>query len=344
MARQVKKTQTTTLDSLMSDLDEVQGYGSTKKSSTSLNITTIAPSESQSTRLHVFSEVSRHPENSSIWNPFIKVDNLDLPKSAPIPVLPTNPRVEVLRRRAYEKFKKNTYELLERLQKKISMKLQIPSLLEKWHMDCKHEELEHFMKQIERTDVNLENTNCLQIESTAKIYQLMIQQQRGSHQYGVRWRDPILLSRYASSSFPNALTLEIQRCINDMIKKKQDKKELVNFMGSPKYKGIMKEAKRGMDRLICDAIDFFEQELVKSLRVASSTQKRPKIHRDVEKKQITISQYGLKYYIHLHFYDKMKTLYSRSGMPVLFEDALFCLLCRYDMIQGAGLQGEAFNQ
>lgn len=345
MARHTKNSDAA-LDSLMSELDEAQGYKSSRKkrpaASNSNNATRSRP--------RLLRELCHYPDNSRcvgndgtlIWNPYVKSDNL--PRSSSLLVLPTNPIVEVIRRRAYERFKADVYELLQRLQKKISMKLQVPSLLEKWQMDSKLEELQAAKKRPENADASLLRhiSNMAQplIQSTAEIHRLMFQQQQQGQkqhkQHGEGWIDPILLSKFSSASFPEALKLEVQRCWKDQ--KKRDHMDFAEFLESSKCQEVMKQAKRGMHRLICNANEFFEQEIVQSLRTAT-TQKRPKIQRDMEKEQMKVTQYGLSYSVHTTFYEKLQRLFDRAGSRnASFEEAFFCLLCRYDMLQGAGLQ------
>ena len=308
------------LESVMSELGAAQGYKCSKTAST----------RSTSKRKRLLPELEDYPKNShvvgssSVWNPYVRCESL--PSSDFLPVLPTNSQMEVIRRRAYERFKRDFYELLERLQETLSIKLAIPSILEKWQMDCKLEEFEEALK-LTKYPTNVHTT----VTSSIEIRRLFLEQ--------TGWIDPILLSRSASSSFPQVLKLEYKRCWRDQ-KKDGNEQELQQSL--VKLTRKVKQTKKAVHKFICNALEYLEEQIMSKM-LLQSTHKRPKLKHDVDRDQVTVTHFGLSFRVHLDHFEKLQRLFDRaatadSATDVCFEEALFCLLCRYDMLQGAGLQ------
>jgi hypothetical protein len=276
-------------------------------------------------------ELGDYPDNQrgvgslSVWNPYVKCETL--PSSSFLPMLPTNPQVEVTRRRAYEKFKKDFYELLEeKLQKPLKIKLPIPSLLEKWQMDSKLEEFQAAEKYSDQKAQTAATSQQI-LASSAEISRL-VRDQHG-------WIDPILLStRTASASFGQACEFEYTRCWKDQ-NKGSNEEQFQQALS--KLTKTLKPLKKAVQKLIKDAMEYFEEQ-ISSKMLSQSSLKRPKIKRDTERDQITVAHYGLSFSLHVAHYTKLQRLFDRAASQACFEDALFCLLCRYDMLQGAGLQ------
>ena len=346
--------------SLMAQMGEAQGYKPSDgpKSSTSRRRDGGGNSSKGLKRSRQLPELSGYPDNnrfmgsSSIWNPFVKADVL--PKSHFLPVMPTNPEVEVFRRRAYEKFKQSFYEMMERTQQSLKLKLQIPALLEKWQFDCKTREFFMMQKQSQSRTQGDDGKKDLSrhvkgrtIVDTVEVRRLMLLgQSEGSHEH---WMDPMLLSKLASSSFKAAFLMEFRRAWKDQ-KKGCDEEDLKNALSSAKLNKKLKGLQKGIYRFICESLDAFEKDVAQAASRqavhSQSTRKVPKLHRDDEKNLMKVSHLGLSFSIHLAHYEKIQRMFDRAQSSkstsgesyVSFEESLFCMLCRYDMLQGAGLQ------
>ena len=156
----------------------------------------------------------RYVGDTEIWNPYVPSNSSyggnAASHSAGADVvggcchhllLPTNPQVEVIRRRAYEKFKQSCYQTLLEQTKKSNMNNSnnskagsninnnvpsycipsnsIPSFLEKWHMDCKLQEYMYMRKkQQQHNESSSSSSSSLQpplrqqrvLDSTVEIY------------------------------------------------------------------------------------------------------------------------------------------------------------------------------
>jgi hypothetical protein len=366
---------------------------------------------SRQRRIH---ELSNYPENThkagsqSIWNPLVmgecgisraieKDDETKGLVSSSLPfLLPTNPRIEVIRRRVFEKFRQEVQTLLQDFQtKNLSFaststssgdgssfsknknKLPIPSMIEKWHMDSKLEERNFFLKNVSRTNAsrNREDNDAYRPASLSSTADILRERARRI-QNGQRIYDPILLNKQASQIFVDTiLTPHVQKMWH------QYNGRATNHNSPPlppKFSKKAQQVQKGLYRLICEAIDSFESQLLQGVREESmrstatrknrkgdNNNKRPKIamaqqassdndSSSVSMVRVTFSGVALK--LHRVYLEKLQRLYDRaeerqqqqqqkdsgclssSYHHLSFEEALFCLLCRYDMIQGAGLQ------
>ena len=326
--------------SLMEEMGKVQGYKKIENS--------VPSKDKKRQRDRLLTELDDYPDNSrtagshSIWNPYVKID--DLPSSSFLPALPTNPQVEVIRRRTYEKFKQSFYELLERVQLTLKVKLQIPALLEKWQMDCKLQEYQTVLKKTGNRAMSAARGRL--IASTSEIRNLLLLQ--NDPEQKIQWMDPILLSKLSSSTFSQAFKLEFKKAYKDQ--KKCNEEQLKQQLGSAKVGRKCQHMQKAIHRFIAEGIDYFEKEISKiaarEALLSQSSKKIPKIQRDNERDQMKVTYLGLSFSVHVAHYEKLQRLFDRASesnakggnQDATFEEVLFCVLCRYDMLQGAGLQ------
>jgi hypothetical protein len=382
--------------SLMQELGTAQGYtcykpkqsqdtdhridGTNKK----VNGATDSNSRSGLSGLRILPELEGYPDsrrlvsNTEIWNPYVSCLN-DRRRKVIFPLLATNPQIEVIRRRAFERFKQACYNLLQeqspgnqQSDKNIEIiclaPSSIPAFFEKWHMDCKlqeHLQLLRRQQQHPQGDTRWESTV---LDSTAEIHsRFRVFQQQESP----AWMDPILLStRLVSETFAQAYRQEIIRaCYTKTEDKNNDSatldEEPERLLRSSKFQRHLKKLKKAIYKFTCDCLQYFSKEMTTatSQGVSSSSQraKKPKIRippngETLTERQalVTVTHVGLTFQINLAHYVKLQRLFDRAtlctinakhrnaswdvGSKVCFEDALFCLLCRYDTLQGAGLQ------
>jgi hypothetical protein len=321
-------------------MGKVQGYKKIENS--------VPSKDKKRQRGRLVTELDDYPDNSrtvgshSIWNPYVKLDNL--PSSSFLPTLPTNPQVEVIRRRTYEKFKQGFYELLERIQLTLKVKLQIPALLEKWQMDCKLQEYQTVLTKKGNRAIAAASGRI--IASTLEIRNLLLMQ--NDPEQKIQWMDPILLSKLASSTFSQAFKLEFKKAYRDQ--KKGSEEQLKQQLGSAKVGRKCQHMQKALHRFIAEGIDYFEKEIsqiaAREALQSQSLKKIPKIQRDNIRDQMKVTYLGLSFSVHVAHYEKLQRLFDRASecnakggnQDATFEEVLFCLLCRYDMLQGAGLQ------
>jgi hypothetical protein len=336
--------------SLMNEMREQQGYEkTTTESSTLLNDDETATKESPPRRrLLLLPELENYPNHSycagshSIWNPYVQptgIPSVSLPSSHNnnISTVSTNPQVEVIRRRSFEKFKQACQEVLQQMQEKPwGISLPIPSMLEKWHMDAKlHERQSQQQKKKKKQQKGSDDYPIL--ASSTEIYQWTLQQQQSNDYY-----DPILLSKQASTLFIPTFQAEVLKAW----KKKNSQNNKNGSSNPPKLGKKTTQVQKALHRCICQALEHFQQQFsqVANDLAMRSTQnrKRPKVqHLNDEHDQVQVSYAGISLRIHAVYFEKLQRLFDRSNVndgQYSFEEALFCLLCRYDMLQGAGLQ------
>jgi hypothetical protein len=167
----------------------------------------------------------------------------------------------------------------------------------------------------------------------------------------IKWMDPILLSKLSSSTFSQAFKMEIKKAYKDQ-KKGISEEQLKQQLGSAKLGRKCQHMQKAIHRFIAEGIDYFEKEISQiAAREAihssqSSSKKIPKIQRDNQRDQMKVTYLGLSFSVHVAHYEKLQRLFDRASecnaksgnQDATFEEVLFCLLCRYDMLQGAGLQ------
>jgi hypothetical protein len=357
--------------SLMQEMGQQQGYSVSgvgkkkKESSASAAVKDTAPR-------HQLPELPGYPSpkfmagSHSIWNPLV-------PGGVPIAsealvteqsmyhsmMLPTNAQVEVMRRRVFEKFRQDATEMIQEVFTGIGAirnastlwvkRLPIPSMLEKWHMDAKRQETMLLMKQIEGTDNKV--TNLFTPHETVDI--LKLKRQRMLQALPVY--DPVLLSNDAVALFIPILRSEVRKAWRQS--QQADSSGKSEHSMPPKFKKRVDRIQKGLYRLICEALESFDKQLVQAVSQYASRsssdgkhRRRPKIQNQEssfdDDAMATVSFNGVVLKLHAAYLEKLQRLYDRTvqrcGRNVItvasFEEALFCLLCRYDMIQGAGLQ------
>ena len=146
----------------------------------------------------------------------------------------------------------------------------------------------------------------------------------------------------------------------------------------PKFCKKAQQVQKALFRLVCQARESFETQLLQDVRqesIRSTTAKKsrrgsnnnriPKLSRSPttdgdssSPSLVRVAFSGVTLKLHPAYLEKLQRLYDRTKERRLklehspdnfcaadamhhnlsFEEALFCLLCRYDMIQGAGLQ------
>ena len=343
------------IDSLMGELWAKQGYGTP---------TFIPPKELPTTQTKAkpykrqLCEVSGYPRNDhmagnhSIWNPYISPPSnqqLVEDKNHLRGPLPTNPQVEIVRRRAFEKFKKDCTEVIQRMLGSWDLKLPIPAMLEKWQMDSK---LAERLQQENNVAQNSQPADLFPlISSTEKIYHLIIADPKREYK-----KDPILLGRQATELFLAILKPEVEKAWASKLAAQKETNSSKPSSKLPRMAGKkFQQLKRALHRCICDADEMFQHQLRQSVQLEQTTRlqngqggrKLPKITRDNETEQYHVTYAGISLRLHSAYFEKLQRLFDRAhgdvqsdvtGNPDSFEEALFALLCRYDMLQGAGLQ------
>jgi len=250
-------------------------------------------------------------------------------------------------------------------------KLPIPSMIEKWHMDAKLEERNGLLKALstKKAPGNNHEEDAYRpasLSSTADI--LRERAWRVRHDKPIY--DPILLNKQAPSIFTETiLKPHVQK-----LWQQSGNGTSQNAPFPPKFNKKTQQVQKALFRLICEAIESFETQLLQgvreeSMRSSSTGKKRKGSHHGNKRPKIAVTQAdsddsssmsmvrvtfsGVSLKLHRAYLEKLQRLYDRtrerqrrtdsgclpsSYFHLSFEEALFCLLCRYDMIQGAGLQ------
>jgi hypothetical protein len=305
--------------------------------------------------------------NSSVWNPLVPgIQNDGATTTAAAAVLlhgmlPTNPQVEIIRRRVFEKFRQDVQIMIQDVFQKQQqdLRLPIPSLIEKWHMDAKLKERSNILNQTTKQKDN-GNTNKgfpFRTTTTVEIYQermKLIRQRMPLY-------DPVLPAKEASALFIDTLRPEVQKAWQ-----KQQQKQSTNnnpHLLPPKFPKKAQRIQKGLHRLICEALDSFDKHLGQEAYRQQQHQQQSRRHSNIPKiacphnqdghddtSMVVVKFSGVVLKLHAAHYEKLQRLYDRSMIKrrqqqqqreeeyPSFEDAIFCLLCRYDTIQGAGLQ------
>lgn len=333
-------------------------------------------------------------------------------------ILPTNPQIEIIRRRVYEKFRNEVTLLLQDIEQKLlpigsgggtggsgsfsknKNKLPIPSMLDKWHMDSKLEEWnilkqeqqQQQHKQEKHDDISGRSVSTINLTTTTSTVDILRELTGRKQQDGTTpVYDPILLNKQSPTIFvdsilkPNVEKLWEQYNNNNKGSSNNNNKgnnnnNLNNL--PPKFNKKSKQIHKGLYRLVCEANDSFELQLHQVVRQESSSSssssstttknkknnnRLPKISfssstdegggggsgGDSSSTLVRVTYSGVTLKLHSAYLEKLQRLYDRTQqrrrrsqqqqrqqhqVGLSFEEALFCLLCRYDMIQGAGLQ------
>ncbi|CAJ1966150.1 unnamed protein product [Cylindrotheca closterium] len=318
--------------SLMQDWNQQQGFQAPMDKTK-----TTEKTRDRGARKRKLPELTDYPNNSylagshSIWNPYVQAVPFDDVEPSvddvTSSVIPTNPQVEVVRRRAYEAFKKECLEVIQRIiQQPFKVKFSIPSVLEKWHMDAKHKERGKY-EGINRQRYPL-------MATTAKI-------NAWTRQDFEHYFDPILLSNQSSDLLGPLLREEVLRAWNQRQGSTTDDVP-------PKLQKKLNQVHRAIHKIIMHTREIYAKQLQQvanqAMLQAAKSRKQPRITRVEENTLIQITHAGNSFRIHPSYHEKLQRLYDRQQQrkptsdDFTFEEALFCMLCRYDMLQGAGLQ------
>jgi hypothetical protein len=313
------------LASLMSEWSQQQGYQTT---------TTVLKTPSSQIEPSLL-ELEGYPNNSflagsnSIWNPYVQGPIADGDSAGGIAeccstVVSTNPHVEVIRRRSYETFKRESQECVQRILQSWKIKISIPSVLEKWHMDAKHEERRRYEK------------------SNKKMYPIMAstaQINSWTRQDFQNYFDPMLLSKQSAYSLAPTLKDEVIRAW------KQQHKDSTND-APPKITKKLNQVQKAVVHIIMTCRESFATQLQQAsnqslMKSFGTKTKLPKVDR-VEN-LVHVAYAGNTFKIHAAYYEKLQRLFDRhqnwqGSNNYSFQEALFCMICRYDTLQGAGLQ------
>lgn len=341
------------IDSLMGELWEQQGYAGSKVesnlSSNSCDKVTAAVYERRLKELDGYPNNHHAAGNHSIWNAQVSapsnIATLGDERDSLRCRLPTNPQVEVVRRRAFEKFKQDSREIIERVSSSWGLKLPVPAIIEKWHMDAK---LAEAQESLHTGTMALTSTLPL-ISSTENVYHLL------SNGASKKTIDPIMLGKKAVDLFQATLEPEVKKAWvikQNHASQSQPKKQQQQTL-PPKSGKKFQHIRRSLIKIICDTDDMFQKQMLQAvkhecqqiqLQQGQKKRKLPKIVLDSEKEQYMVTYAGISLRIHSAYYDKLQRLYDRAhigGASVdegSFEESVFALLCRYDTLQGAGLQ------
>eukprot|EP00532_Pseudo-nitzschia_australis_P014217 CAMPEP_0168279422 /NCGR_PEP_ID=MMETSP0141_2-20121125/20474_1 /TAXON_ID=44445 /ORGANISM="Pseudo-nitzschia australis, Strain 10249 10 AB" /LENGTH=574 /DNA_ID=CAMNT_0008222377 /DNA_START=12 /DNA_END=1737 /DNA_ORIENTATION=- len=208
-------------------------------------------------------------------------------------------------------------------------KLPIPSMIDKWHMDAKLDERNFLLKKMaasKSSNSQENNSTYINPSSTSTFTAQIIREITRIKQQGKHVYDPILLNKHAPSIFvENILKPQVQKMWEQ---NRQDRNNNSQFPPKFNKKGSLQDARQESTR---------STTTFKSRKGNNNSSKLPKISRTpidvLEKLQ--------------RLYDRTKERRQQRIDPksssdiylnLSFEEALFCLLCRYDMIQGSGLQ------
>jgi hypothetical protein len=338
------------IDAVMGELWAQQGY------TQPTTISSSPPKQNQTSYKRQLLELSGYPDNGhmagnhSIWNPYVTCPSndqiLDNQNRLRGP-LPTNPQVEIVRRRAFEKFKQDCVEIINRVLGSWGLKLPLPAILEKWHMDAKLAEAqEKSMRKMKHSP-----TYPL-ISSTEEIYRLVIADPK--HEFR---SDPILLAKQATDHFQATLEPEVEKAWTIKLSAQEEtttNKKQATLL-PPKAGKKFQQIKRALHKCICEAEETFHHQLRQAVQLAQQQtqqqkqqngkrRKLPKITRDSETDQYNVTYNGISLRLHGAYFEKLQRLFDRAHdgqsdvAPESFDESLFALLCRYDMLQGAGLQ------
>lgn len=357
-------------DDLLSLMDEMSSYQGYDKPAASEII------KKEASRVRLTDEISGYPSTKKlvgtamIWNPYIQASGSGIPKH--VMVAPTNPQVEVFRRRAYERFKTEFRERFEHMAMNATAKsgpsnlwkeLSVPSMMERWHFDVKLEEF--LMLRDEHAGVPWQtifsSSSCF---TTSQIKFAIAQNDSAI-------MDPILIStdktrrnrrqekrdeptpkfRSASSLFTDELRFEWTRTWKRKAGDKFQESALKPIFESSRFQKKVSRISRSVLDSAAEVEASFFAEVNKRAALESTTnvsrrskKSQPKIVMEDEDVHVKFS--GLSFKVHLEHYQKLQIMFDRMhpssfdlvAHEAAFCSALFCLLARYDMLQGAGLQ------
>eukprot|EP00980_Cylindrotheca_fusiformis_P023487 scaffold10514_cov72-Cylindrotheca_fusiformis.AAC.3 len=360
------------ISSLMNEWSQQQGYNNNNDDRTidDNNDSSNKTQQNHHRRRRLLEELDGYPNNSflagnsSIWNPYVQGPNMNIitnnNNNDDGIVISTNPDVEVIRRRCFENFKEECIQSIQRILPSFK-KLSIPSILEKWHMDAKHQERQQY--KMYRSNNNNNNHKTLSypiMASTFEINAWTRQQQDDLEQY---YYDPVLLSKQSANLLAPYLKEELiraswkQQPINNNNNKNPSNK-MMNKKLNQIQKAMIHAIQTARESYRIQLQQAANQEAIRNNNNNNNTKKKnknkkklPKIVQhdngdDNNNNLVCVIHAGIKFKIHPAYYEKLQRLFDRqqqqqqrsSSSIISFQEALFCMLCRYDMIQGSGLQ------
>lgn len=361
---------------LFSIMNEMAGESDAKSKAA-----TVAPQSSpKKRRARLIPEINGYgeddricPENGkeSVWNPYIAVNLEGVSLDTPMVTPPTCPHVEVVRRRAYEKFKKkfhtsfnwitsNSQPNGQTQTKKIvdvnSLWVKLPShsILERYHFACKVSETFQVMEARKSKNVGT-------LPKRASVGQIANLINLGKEENILI--DPILLSTQNQASgvlLRNEIQFQFAREWRKATKGK-DLEQVNEFFTSKSFLNRCTKISRAINDIGIEA----ESELLRDLRKKASEHSSnssgkdnrkgvPKIslesRREKDSKEVTesyaITLSGLSFRISKPHFIKLQRLFDRHNQTSSnqqvhqdsFLSSLFTILARYDLLEGAGLQ------
>ena len=303
---------------------------------------------------------------------------------APSTTGPTNPHAEVFRRRAYEKFKAEFQLVFVRTHANATKrsashlwgKLGVIGLMERWHFDAK---LQEYLARRTTTA----SAPPAQQKKEQKLEWSTSDVQRHIAMAGDKWYDPILVTppthdqvkkkkeahisdaRFPTIKFPSEnpfleeVKFEWTRVWrNQAGGKHQDSTVVSEVFQSKKFRNQTAGARRAIHRACHAAMEAFQSSLQRQVQQEATAQSRkrkrgnalPKLeHRDED---VLVSFCGLSFSINREHFEKLQILFDRQNSESAsredhyagFVSSVFSVLCRYDMLQGAGLQAAVHGQ
>lgn len=344
------------LFAVLEDLSSAQGYAHEAPKSEEMppSPETSRPAK----RKRLSSDIPDYPSNKpagnpAIWNPYVQIDVSSGPTRC---LAPTNPQVEVFRRRAFERFKDKVKDIFERATANSTKQgpanlwreLQVVSLMERWHFAAKLAEIQ----MLQRTQPLEQLTTSLEWR-THQVHHFI--ENASTEQ---RWVDPILISEpigkkgEINKPAENVLLEEIKfdwrRAWNRTrdVERKNDNIEPV--FESKKFKSKSRTVIGGVKAVGFEVMATFRKDLAKRAQeeTLQTARKRKNLPKVTHKEEVSVTFSGLTFSINRQHFDKVVVLFDRQNQDCQsreereagFLSSLFCLLARYDMLQGAGLQ------
>jgi phosphorylated CTD-interacting factor 1 len=363
--------------SLMDELSSQQGYEVPKTDTPTTNEddeprTGAVEHSARTQRRRLRQEIAGYPSDKpagsrSIWNPYVKVvtsNKATWGQGQPI-MVPSNPQVEVFRRRAYERFKEECKQIFERTNANSTKEgvsslwnqLAVVSLMERWHFSVKLRETQAKAK-IQPSVSGHSGT-----AKSPPYLEWNMQKVLGCMENATKqgWVDPVLVvdsnvnnKNQGQNGQPiNLLGEEIKfdwlRAWRRAVNGKHKDAEVDAVFESKKFKKKVAGLSRAVKAAGYIATNSFNKDVVKraELEATQTSRKRRNIPKlAYQEEEVVVSYSGLTFSINHDHFQKLQIMFdrqnqessSREDHEAAFASSLFTLLARYDMIQGAGLQ------
>lgn len=360
--------------SLMGEMASQQGYEEPAPVASETLTSRRNADSSPPPRIRLTAEVSGYPSEKQlagggemIWNPYIHVSSS--PTKCAFP--PTNPQVEVFRRRAYERFKNEFRESLERLSagtvagtapakaNSLWSELSPVSMMERWHFDAK---LQEFLVTENTTSSSSLTTPQIKMAMEGGFVDPILtstdtkgkqQKRKRGGQTNDKASTPF---RSPSSLLAAEVKFEWTRTWKRIAGEKYKESDLTQVFESKKFHRKMTRFSRSVMEAAAEVEASFHEQVNKRASLEAQQSGRqskksyiPKIVLEGEDVYVKFS--GLSFRLNLEHYRKLQILFDRmhpnstdrASHESDFASSLFCLLCRYDMLQGAGLQSSMYG-